>query len=155
MNRLFFLTLFIALISGCGFLDDELLLSDDEYNDSFGVGGLGLSGYGTGGCGCGGGSYSWGHGHSHYTRVWRKWRKKHLRVDYRDPTTDVNWSTAGTVPPQESDDGEETEKFLDISPEDIQRGVEMYLEAGYEVRVIALDDPSVEPDEQSVSVLIY
>ena len=43
---------------GCGFLDQELAMTDQEFEETMGVGGISMSGIGGGGCGCGGYSYS-------------------------------------------------------------------------------------------------
>jgi len=46
-------------LSACGYLDQDLLIDDAEFEETLGVGGLALSGIGTsgGGWGCGYGSY--------------------------------------------------------------------------------------------------
>jgi hypothetical protein len=49
-----------SLFVGCGYLDEDLLVSEETYEESFGIGGIGLSS--TGGFGCGGGvGFSRGH----------------------------------------------------------------------------------------------
>lgn len=46
-----FLFLMTVVGSACGYLDHEIHLSDEEFEETFGSGGLGLSGYGSSGCG--------------------------------------------------------------------------------------------------------
>ncbi len=55
------LFLLILCTASCGYLDEEILVGDEAFEGSFGVGGIGLSGYGSS-SGCGGFGYGRGMG---------------------------------------------------------------------------------------------